>query len=401
MTRAYHFIRRRLSRSIRWAWRNLPFSEWSKQKFKSMLFSRLPLIFCKTQAYRRWRDDSDAANHIHDLHSGISSEHLSVMPEKAACNTFAFISLVNGHKGQSLVSETMADLKNILEPDLRVVPCIETVLEEKKLLESSPWIGFVHSMPARVPDWLAELSPYDAVSNGALFSTDVWKRAKQMCQGLFVQSLEHAQQLRPIAGVPVHPLRSSLPKVERKWSCAAFTANTDKKIIQLGWWMQRAHGINLLPAKGMEKIWIKGPDPVPDAVMMAERQHLKDRHILFDFMLDSVTTIADPDSEEWVQLLEKNIVFVHLYNANNLDLVLECIAGHIPILINPYTAVREYLGNDYPLYYYFYKDAAEKAADKDLVQKAHEHLRQMDEKYNHGPEEMAKKIKRCIEETAN
>ncbi|MBC2695555.1 MAG: glycosyltransferase [Desulfobacteraceae bacterium] len=313
----------------------------------------------------------------------------------------ACLSLVNGHKSQGFMAETIAELKNTLGSYLTVVPCVETALEEKRLPELNPWIGFVHSMPARLPGWLAKLPHYNVVSNGTMFSSDVWNRAKAMCRGLFVQSSEHAQRLMPITGVPVHPLRFPLPKVGRKWSWSAFGANPDKKVIQVGWWMQRAHAIYVLPVQGMEKIWIRGADPALDAVMIAEQQHLKDRHILFDFMMDSVTTIACPDSVECMQLLEKNIVFSHCYDANALDLVMVCIAGHTPILINPYTAIRDFLGNDYPLYYYFYEDAAEKAVDAELVRKAHEHLRQLAEKYEHGLADMAKEIKQCIEGAAN
>lgn len=66
-TRPFRFIRRQLiSRphaalrrivydSARASWYRLPLSTEFKQKFKNQLFSRLPILFRKTQAYRSWR----------------------------------------------------------------------------------------------------------------------------------------------------------------------------------------------------------------------------------------------------------------------------------------------------------------------------------------------------------
>jgi len=130
--------------------------------------------------------------------------------------------------------------------------------------------------------------------------------------------------------------------------------------------------------------------------MMAERQHLKNRHILFDFMLDSVTTIIKPDPVESMQFIENSIVFAHYYDATALDLILRCIAGNTPIIVNPHASIREYLGDDYPLYYYSYNDAARKAADTELVRKAHEHLRELAERYKAKSGGMANAIKKCI-----
>jgi hypothetical protein len=201
--------------------------------------------------------------------------------------------------------------------------------------------------------------------------------------------------------VPIHPLRLPLPEIKKKWSGKAFDANPDKKIIQIGWWMQRAHAIHLLPVKNMGKIWVKGTDPDLDKVLIAEQQHLMDRHILFDFMLKSVRIIKDPEIQEYEQLLSENIVFAHYYDAINMDLLLTCIAGHTPILVNPHSSIREYLGNDYPLYYYSYNDAAEKASDPEQIRKGSEHLHHLAKKYDSEQNNMAEKIKNLVKGTSN
>ena len=45
------------------------------------------------------------------------------------------------------------------------------------------------------------------------------------------------------------------------------------------------------------------------------------------------------------------------------------------MLVNPIDSVVEYLGKDYPFYYYSLDEAAEKLEDDDLIQKTSEYLR--------------------------
>ncbi|OOZ35796.1 hypothetical protein BOW51_10205 [Solemya velesiana gill symbiont] len=54
ITLPFYYIRCTLSTRADWVWRHLPLSTSNKQKLKSILFSRLPLIFRNTQAYSRW-----------------------------------------------------------------------------------------------------------------------------------------------------------------------------------------------------------------------------------------------------------------------------------------------------------------------------------------------------------
>jgi hypothetical protein len=323
----------------------------------------------------------------------------TITPSKTASHPY--INLTKSYKNQGLVTERKEELQKQLESDLTLVPCIEAALEEKKLPKSNPWIGFVNAAPARLPGWLTGIPPYNAISSNAIFNSDDWKECGTVCRGLFVQSSDHADRLSSIPNVPVHPLRLPLPEIKKKWSGKAFEANPNKKIIQVGWWMQRAHAIYILPVQNMEKVWIKGTDPALDNVLMTEQQQLMDRHILFDFMLKSVRIIKDPEIQEYEQLLSENIVFAHYYDAINMDLLLTCIAGHTPILVNPHSSIREYLGNDYPLYYYSYNDAAEKASDPEQIRKGSEHLHHLAKKYDSEQNNMAEKIKNLVKGTSN
>ena len=51
------------------------------------------------------------------------------------------------------------------------------------------------------------------------------------------------------------------------------------------------------------------------------------------------------------KLLEKNIVFIDLYDSAANNTVLECIIRNTPLIVNRTPGVVEYLGEDYPLYF--------------------------------------------------
>jgi len=288
--------------------------------------------------------------------------------------SYSYADLLGSFKHMNAASEFPQQLQDQMGADVTVIPCVETALLNKNISTAKDWIGFVNSVPARLPDWLSKQPPYNYIANHSLFTSTTWQQTKSTCKALYVRSEDHANQLKQITDVPVHSIRLPLPEVNRKWSPEAFKNNPDKKIIQIGWWMQRPHAIYILPVQNMQKVWIRGNSPDLDKVIAVEEQHLTDRYILFDFMLNTVKTIDFPGAQQFEQTLSENIVFSHYYDANCLDLLFTCIASHTPILINPHISVREYLGNDYSLYYYSYNDADKKTSDFNRVQKAHEQM---------------------------
>jgi hypothetical protein len=199
----------------------------------------------------------------------------------------------------------------------------------------------------------------------------------------------------------VQVIRYPLPLVEKTWSLEDFEKNPSRKIIQVGWWMQRPHAIHALPASGMEKLWIRKPSPGIEEIIQLDAEHLKRRFLIFDHMLETVTTVDDLPSEDYERLLCENIAFAHYYDAKNFDLLTQCIARHTPLLINALPGVREYLGDGYPLYYYSYDDAASKASDRALILDAHQYLLRLTQKSDLGPIVLAQRIHKEVSEGAS
>lgn len=259
---------------------------------------------------------------------------------------------------------------------VEVVPCLENALCAERLPVKSPWLGFVHALPLRIPRHLAKIAPYDMLRQDRAFKTETWQNAAQSCRGLVAFSEQQAARVAAITNLPVKFLRYPLPDLPEKWSWPDYNKNANKKLVQIGWWLMRPHALHILPLKNLEKIWFKLPGASLEELLAKEYGYLKERFILYDHMLSTVESSSFPGTSRYLETVTKNVVFAHYYDCGTLNLILECLSRRIPILINPYGAIREYLGDDYPLYYYYYRDAAAKAVDSELIYRAHCHLDQ-------------------------
>lgn len=68
-------------------------------------------------------------------------------------------------------------------------------------------------------------------------------------------------------------------------------------------------------------------------------------------MINSVDLINQLTNDQYDDLLTKNIVFINLVDASAVNTVIECIVRCTPIVVNNHPAVKELLGEDYPLYF--------------------------------------------------
>jgi hypothetical protein len=232
-----------------------------------------------------------------------------------------------------------------------------------------PWIGFIH-VPPHIPDWFQ-----NEQSNDYIFSTDPWKRSFPFCRGLFTLSAYHRKTLERKLDLPiinlVHPTET--PKL--KWTRAAFEANNEKKIVQVGWWLRRLHTIYRLPAGRYRKIFLRVTHTDLEPLLEKEREQLKKEGSFNDSMYKTAETLLHIPDESYDRLLSENLVIIDLYDSSANNTVIECIVRNTPLLVNPIEPVIEYLGPDYPFYFNSVEEAAAKAADLALINRTHEYLR--------------------------
>ncbi len=232
-----------------------------------------------------------------------------------------------------------------------------------------PWIGIIH-IPPQVPEWFQSEQ-----SNDAIFKTDLWQQSLPFCQGVFTLSRYHRRALEKKLPVPIQDLFHPTEEPELKWSWERFAANREKKIVQVGWWLRRLHAIYMLPTRSYRKIFLRVTHADLDGLLKKERALLRRQGVFQDAMYDTAQEVCFLPDDGYDRLLAENLVIVDLYDSSANNTIIECMARNTPILVNPLESVREYLGDDYPLYFSSLAEAAEKAESMDAVQEAHRFLR--------------------------
>jgi tetratricopeptide (TPR) repeat protein len=248
--------------------------------------------------------------------------------------------------------------------------------EEKGIVPyQQPWVGFVHN-PQSMPIWFSyQTSPQK------LFEKEIWQASLPHCLGLFSLSHHHAEWLRKQTGKPVSVLTHPTEIPDKQFDFDRFIANPNKKVVQIGWWLRKLHSIYQLPldrynSLSYEKIRLgflfDSAEAVFERFMRVEARIYK---IKVDrAYLENTAIIRHIPDEEYDDLLSNNIAFVDLYDSSANNAIIECIARATPLLVNPLPAVKEYLGEEYPLYFNTLTEAATKALDTSLILETHQYL---------------------------
>ena len=95
---------------------------------------------------------------------------------------------------------------------------------------------------------------------------------------------------------------------------------------------------------------------------------------LVDSLRQAGADVTYLKNEDYDDLLMQNIVYLDLYDTSANNVIVECIVRNTPILINPLPGVKEYLGEDYPLYFNDRSEAGKKADDLGLIRAAYKYL---------------------------
>jgi tetratricopeptide (TPR) repeat protein len=239
-----------------------------------------------------------------------------------------------------------------------------------------PWIGFLHNPPA-MPIWFNyQRSPQK------LFEKQIWQASLPHCLGLFALSESYAEWLRQQTGKPVSALIHPTEIPEKQFDFNQFLANPQKKIVQIGWWLRKLHSIYQLPIPkdnplGYEKVRLGF---LFDSAESAFAQLMKVEARIYKInpepnYLANTRVVKHIPNDAYDDLLSMNIGFVDLYDSCANNAIIECIARATPLLVNPLPAVKEYLGEAYPMYFNTLEEAATKALDTSLILATHQYLK--------------------------
>ncbi len=248
--------------------------------------------------------------------------------------------------------------------------------EERRLVPiREPWVGILHN-PPNTP---ASLHPRDAPQ--AILAKPIWRASLPNCIGLFALSEYAAAWLRAATGKPVSALPHPTETPDLRFDFERFLANPQKQVIQVGWWLRRLSAIERLPIPrdnplGFSKLrllptFFDGSDDYLAQLHAEECGRDGEPPAAY---AENTETRRHVPNDEYDRLLAENICLLSLYDASANNAVIECLVRGTPILVNPLPAVREYLGDGYPLYYDDLDQAAALAQDLGRLRAAHQWL---------------------------
>jgi hypothetical protein len=196
------------------------------------------------------------------------------------------------------------------------------------------------------------------------------------CRGIYTLSKYHAKYLSKKLKIQVDHLVHPTQYPDKQWNPDILTIGRFK-VVQVGWWLRKLHGIFMLPTGNYEKVFLSKNKVEKSAarIFSIESDYLKSLGEFNDYMYDGTTTVDFLSNEEYDELLANCVIFLDLYDASANNAVVEAIARTTPVLVNRIEPVVEYLGEDYPLFYSTYGEAVDMLHDRDRIWEAHDYLK--------------------------
>jgi hypothetical protein len=143
-----------------------------------------------------------------------------------------------------------------------------------------------------------------------------------------------------------HPIDNdiSIPK----FSYDKFLKNKNKTIIQIGQQLRKITSIYLIKTS-YKKLWLTGTKNFNkiNKLFDNEIKYLNIKNI----NINSVPYKYTETFKEYDELIDKNIIFIDLFDTAANNVVLECIIRTTPLLLPRLPGSVYYLGEDYPMYF--------------------------------------------------
>ena len=257
---------------------------------------------------------------------------------------------------------------------------------KRKVLEKNGFVALLHN-PPKIPIYSSSptknsslpvkehhpmLTPDYMINESSIFN-----ELAPLCKGIYTLSeylSSHVRQLSKIIehNIPVNTVYHPIEPVTRNWTLRKFMDNPDKKILNIGTWLRRYSSIYKVDPRSTYTKCILPRHP-------RTRAHLGFQMAKWPGMFarsrDDVQHIDRVSNTEYDKLLERNIVHLHVFDTSANNVIIECIIRNTPILVNTTPAAIEYLGKDYPLFTTSFEDLERKVHDFDLIEEAHEYLK--------------------------
>lgn len=284
---------------------------------------------------------------------------------------FATQAAVKSHRGGWLqVLQSMSGLHN--SSGVRCETFVESLFDWRRFDSEKnniipikvPWVGFIHN-PVNIPEWYG--------ANWTGIGDQLFSESLESCIGMYTMSEYHADQLRE--HFPNMTFESILHPYDNDTEFKAWNQNS-KQIVSVGWWLRKQASLyRLTLPDGWKKIklWTYSQGSQPQ--QLVQERLFKECDAIgiprIDVTTHDVNNLYRIPDKEYDELLCNSVVFLDLWDTSANNTILECIQRQVPIIVKNHPAVREYLGDQYPLYFNELEEVHDLLSH---VQQAHEYL---------------------------
>ena len=209
---------------------------------------------------------------------------------------------------------------------------------DKNIPITEPWVGFIHN-PHNMPKW------YKPAWDGK--GDKLFEESLKSCEGIYSMSQYHADGLSAL--YPNTKFESILHPYPNEIT-PTWTGRMDR-LVSVGWWLRRQTSIYRVDVPinwTRVKLW-----PYPEGSKPVEyvNDRLKLEHKYLQYTLSEIEHRYHLSNEEYDDFICDSVVLLDLWDTSANNTILECIQREVPIVVKDPPAVREYLGDDYPLYF--------------------------------------------------
>lgn len=213
-----------------------------------------------------------------------------------------------------------------------------------------PWVGVFHHVPN--PPYFGNINErLDVMINSPQFieSSLYLKHAICLSQHLadYLTPLFKKHRIHAKIHVIKHPTFFDF----KQWDKQLFTANKNKLLLQIGFYMRNSIVINQIPdTPGFTKVRLTNSLPWVKEYNQKVIKHFRTIDLSRTYWNTAVDKTMVPPSA-FDKYLTQNVVVVEYFDVSASNTLLDCICRNTPIIVNKNPAVVEYLGADYPLYF--------------------------------------------------
>ena len=233
------------------------------------------------------------------------------------------------------------------------------------------WIGIFHN-PFDIPQ-----SYQTSLTNQNLLTSSLWLESRESCVGLVTFTELHKKQLTKYLNntVPVYAIPVPVFQNQNLWNYQKYLKNNNKKLIQLGFFLQNLHALHEFPAVEKVDKYLLRYSEMPyfkEKQLFCEQNYLE---ISEDSGIDdNIKEVGFLDERYFQAWLSENVVLFDFYAFSYSNSFYNCIAKGTPFLVNRLPSIESILGDDYPLFYNCKNDIPLLLSDPNKLLQAHSQL---------------------------